>query len=121
MARLQDLELNDRDHGAWTLWGFAALAFRQGRMERALKLIGAALALWDSVHAMLPPAERGDLEQKRAEATAAVGAEAANALLAAGRALSFADADASGVCRSLPLAIEPLATARGTVAATLTS
>ncbi len=89
-----DLELNDRDHGAWTLWGFADSACRQGRMERALKLIGAALALWDSVHAMLPPAERSDFEQKLAEATAAVGAEAAQALLAEGRALSFAGASA---------------------------
>jgi predicted ATPase len=97
-----DLELNDRDHGAWTLWGFADAAFRRGAMERSLRLVGAALALWDSVNASLPPAERSDFERKLAAAKEAVGDDMAERLLAEGRATTFADAGAFALRHERP-------------------
>lgn len=85
-------ELGDKGGTAYSLEAFAALATTEGKLDRAARLWGAAEQLRETIGSPLPPAERGEYEQKVAEARTAFGEENFAPLWAEGRALTMEEA-----------------------------
>ncbi|HLQ61658.1 MAG TPA: tetratricopeptide repeat protein, partial [Candidatus Acidoferrales bacterium] len=81
-------ELEQRSKIAFTLETFAELLVRDGDGERALTLLGAAVALREATGAAVPAVYRPRLERIRREAGELAG-EAAEEILAAGRQLDL--------------------------------
>jgi hypothetical protein len=74
------------------LGDMGGLAAQKGQAERALRLVGAAIVLHESIGARLPPAEQERLESMLEAARQSLGEEAAEAALAEGKAMSFEQA-----------------------------
>ncbi len=85
-------ELDDRLALAYLFEALGGLAATQSAPMRALRLVGAASRLRETIGAPLPPAEAYRLQGKLASARQYLGREEQEAALAEGRALSFEQA-----------------------------
>jgi len=85
-------ELGDRRGIAGCLEGLANVAGRTGQPERAARLLGAAGALRETLHAPLAPDEARRCEQDVAATRSALGSDAFAAAWAAGQVLSAEEA-----------------------------
>ncbi|GAA2683146.1 MULTISPECIES: BTAD domain-containing putative transcriptional regulator [Actinosynnema] len=91
---------------ALALEGLAGACAASGRAGVAAVLLGAAATLREDVGAVLPRAERGDVDRVSASASAALGPEAFQALLAEGRDLDAEEARQRAVSMVSP-SVEP--------------
>jgi hypothetical protein len=89
--------LGDPRRCAVGLEGLASTAGMAGRGERAARLLGAAEALRETLGAPIPPHERADVERAVADARTTLGEEVWAQALAAGRALTLAQAIAEAL------------------------
>jgi tetratricopeptide (TPR) repeat protein len=85
-------EIRDRWSVAWGLEGIGALALAEGRPERAARILGAALALRESIANPLSDVERAPYEALRNALREAIGEPALAAAWEAGRAMTCAQA-----------------------------
>jgi non-specific serine/threonine protein kinase len=90
-------ELGARREGAYGLEGTAELLLDGGDAERAMRLMGAAQGLRETIGSPLVPAERADREALMARAREQLGEKALEQALAVGRAWPFADAMAAAL------------------------
>src|SRR5207248_9936374 len=82
----------DKRAVAFVLEDFAAVAAAQGRARRALRLVGAANAVRDSIGTPLAPVERERLEHLMKPAEHVFDARARSEVETAGRGMSLGDA-----------------------------
>jgi predicted ATPase/transcriptional regulator with XRE-family HTH domain len=87
LALSRDIELTDQI--AWDLAGLGGVAAAQGRPERAVRLLAAAAAWFDSVGHVLDPTERDEHDRYIAAARAQLNEETFNAAWAEGRTLTL--------------------------------
>lgn len=85
-------ELGDKWLLCYLLEDIGGLAARQGQAERALRLVGAATILRETINAPLPPADKDKLEQMLIMARQALGDSTATLATAEGRAWSLEQA-----------------------------
>jgi len=85
-------ELGDRNNIAYLLEDMGGLAAKQGQAERAMRLVGAASMLRQTIGAPLSPAEQTQLERMLEPVTQALGEIAQAAALGEGRAMSLEQA-----------------------------
>src|SRR5262245_30268482 len=85
-------EIRDRWSVAWGLEGIAALALAEGRPERAARILGASLALRESIANPLSDRERVPYEALRNALREALGEPGLAAAWEAGRAMTYAQA-----------------------------
>jgi predicted ATPase/class 3 adenylate cyclase len=84
--------LGDKWLLAYLLEDMGGLAARQGQAERALRLVGAAAVLRETINAPLPPADKDKLEQILVPARQVLGESNAAMATAEGRAMSLEQA-----------------------------
>ncbi len=85
-------ELGDKPVLVQLLEDIGGLAAQEEQMERALRLVGAAMVLREAIGARLPPAEQERLEGMLESARQPLGEAAAAAAMAEGRAMSLEQA-----------------------------
>ncbi len=95
-------ELGDRQNIALVLGGVAGLAAAQGEPERAMRLVGAADALRETIKCVLDPADRARVEGRLAGAAALLGQESAARLRVEGGTLPPDGAIAEAVAALTP-------------------
>ncbi|HEY1013519.1 MAG TPA: tetratricopeptide repeat protein, partial [Herpetosiphonaceae bacterium] len=92
-------ELGDRSGMAGCLEGLADVASLQSDGTRATRLLGAAMAIRDSIRAPVPPADQAVYERTLVVARSQLGDEMFNAELALGRAMTLEQAIAYALQR----------------------
>jgi tetratricopeptide (TPR) repeat protein len=93
-------EIGDRWSVAWGLRGISALALAEGLWERAATILGASLALKESIAILLSDVERSPYDALREAVWAAAGDHAA--AWEAGRSMTYEQAVALAMEREMP-------------------
>jgi len=87
-----NLELGDQTAIAYLIEDYAGLAAAESRPEKALQLVGFAVALRESIGAPLPPLEQARVDRMIAPASEALSESRVNAEWEAGRSLGLEQA-----------------------------
>jgi len=85
-------KIGDRERVVWGLQGLSAVALAQGEAERAARLLGAVVAVYDNLASSPPEQERNQYEALRSALREKLGEAACEAAWVEGYALTYEEA-----------------------------